>query len=102
MKKYVPALLLLILLSLSATTKLDYTGNNLLLLLGADPLAKDFKPIKEFWLLDKNLQNELGGLKLNINSVSGKIQSILIAGYNFELNGVKYLTYSSPLPFNMQ
>ncbi len=102
MKKYVPALLPVLLLLLSASTKLDYTGNNLLLLLGADPLAKDFKPVKEFWLLDKNLQNESGGLKLNVNSVSGKIQSILVAGYNFELNGVKYLTYSSPLPFNMQ
>lgn len=102
MKKIVFPVLAILLLSLSALSPLDYTGNNLLLLLGADPAAKDFKPVKEFWLLDKNLQNELGGLKLTVNNVSGKIQSILVAGYNFELNGVKYLSYSSPLPFNLQ
>lgn len=102
MKKFVTVVLAVLFLSLSASNPLDYTGNNLLLLLGADPATKDFKQVKEFWLLDKNLQNELGGLKLYVNSVTGKIQSILIAGYNFEMNGVKYLAYSSPLPFNLQ
>lgn len=102
MKKLITVVLAGLFLSLSASNPLDYTGNNLLLLLGADPTTKDFKQVKEFWLLDKSLQNELGGLKLNVNSVTGKIQSILIAGNNFETNGVKYLAYSSPLPFNIQ
>ncbi|HLP50110.1 MAG TPA: hypothetical protein VK154_04455 [Chitinophagales bacterium] len=100
MKIVLPVLVCATLL-LASFMPLDYTGNNLLLLLNADASAKDFKPVKEFWLLDKNLQNPYGGIKLSLNSMTGKVQSILIAGEECKPGGVPFFKCTSPLPFNL-
>ena len=99
-----PKFYFLVFISLLLTTSfatIDYTGDNLLLLLATSTTSKEFKTIKEFWLLDKNLQNEYGGIKLSANSITGKIESVLITGENFQLSGTKFLKCSSPLPFNI-
>ena len=88
-------------LLLASFMPLDYTGNNLLLLLNADASSKEFKPVKEFWLLDKNLQNQYGGIKLSLNSMTGKVQSILIAGEECKPGGIPFFKCTSPLPFNL-
>lgn len=79
----------------------EYVGNSLLLLLGFNTTAKEFKPIKEFWLLDKNFENEFGGIKLSVNSITDNVESILIAGENYQVNGTKFLKCSSVLPFGI-
>ena len=75
LKQWLPVLLFVLIFS-NPLKAVDYTGENLLSVVGMNPNAKEFKPIKEFWLLDKNLENEYGGIKFSINPVSGKIESI--------------------------
>jgi len=100
LKQWLPVLFFVLLFS-TPLKAVDHTGENLLSVIGMNPSAKEFKPIKEFWLLDKNLENEYGGIKFSINPVSGKIESIVIAGDGFQSNGKKFLKCSSPLPYNL-
>ncbi len=79
----------------------EYIGNNLLLLLGFNTATKEFKPIKEFWLLDKKFENNYGGIKLSVNTITDKVESILIAGENYQVNGTKFLKCSSALPYGI-
>lgn len=79
----------------------EYVGNNLLLLLGFNTAAKEFKPIKDFWLLDKSFENNYGGIKLSVNTITDKVESILIAGESYQVNGTKFLKCSSALPYGI-
>lgn len=99
--KFILVLLLFYFLSVSAFASTEYVGNNLLLLLGSNTSSKDFKPIKDFWLLDKNFENNYGGIKLSVNSITDKVESILIAGENYQVNGTKFLKCSSVLPYEI-
>ena len=100
LKQWLPVLFFVLIFS-NPLKAVDYTGENLLSVVGMNPNAKEFKPIKEFWLLDKNLENEYGGIKSSVNPASGKIESIVIAGDGFQSNGKKFLKCSSPLPYNL-
>lgn len=100
LKQWLPVLFFVLLFS-TPLKAIDYTGENLLSVIGMNPTAKEFKPIKEFWLLDKNLENEYGGIKFTVNPISGKVESITVAGENFASNGKKFLKCSSPLPYNI-
>ena len=98
--RYCLLLLSSIFLLSAGFTAVDYTGDNLLLLLGTNSTGKEFKAIKDFWLLDKNMQNEYGGIKLTLNSAK-KVQSILIAGENFQQSGAKFTKCTSSLPYHI-
>lgn len=100
LKQWLPVLFFALIFS-TQLKAVDYTGENLLSVIGMNPSAIEFKPIKEFWLLDKNLENEYGGIKFFVNPVSGKVESIVIAGEGFLSNGKKFLKCSSPLPYNL-
>ncbi|MBP6730610.1 MAG: hypothetical protein KA149_01040 [Chitinophagales bacterium] len=91
----------IILLTLTSFKPVDYTGENMLAALGLSPTTKEFKPIKDFWLLDKNYENNFGGIKFVVNNAYGRIESVLIAGENFQLNGVKFSKCTSPLPYGI-
>ncbi len=69
--------------------------------LGADANSKEFKPVKEFWLLDNDNKSAYGGIKFIVSGITGKVDGILIAGENFEQSGVKYYKCTSPLPFGI-
>lgn len=88
-------------IALTSFSPVDYTGNNVLTALGMDPDSKEFKPIKDFWLLDKNYQSNYGGIKFVISTMYGRVESVVIAGENFQVNGVKFLKCTSPLPYNI-
>ena len=100
LKQWLPVLFFALIFS-TQLKAVDYTGENILSVIGMNPSAIEFKPIKEFWLLDKNLENEYGGIKFFVNPVSGKVESIVIAGEGFLSNGKKFLKCSSPLPYNL-
>ncbi len=99
--KFLVVSLLFNLLFLYGNAATEYVGNNLLLLLGFNTASKDFKPIKEFWLLDKNFENNYGGIKLSVNSITDKVEGILIAGENYQANGTKFLKCCSALPYGI-
>jgi hypothetical protein len=82
-------------------TAIDYTGNYLLVTLGANVKSKEFKEVKDFWLLDKNFENQYGGIKFMVSSQTDKVEAILIAGENFQLNGIKFFKCTSPLPYGI-
>lgn len=97
MKKSLPLLFCFI---CSLVYSKDYTGNNLLDVLGKSVYSPEFKQFSEFWLLDKKLENTLGGIKL-LQGLTGNIDTILVAGHDFSLAGTDYFMCSSPLPFNL-
>jgi hypothetical protein len=100
LKLFFTALLFIFLFShLIAAT--EYVGNNLLLLLGTNTGSKEFKPMKEFWLLDNSFENTYGGIKLSVNAITGNVQNILIAGENFQLNKTAFYKCTSALPYGI-
>jgi len=90
---------IIILLLFSSFTALDYTAENLLPIIGMSVSSEEFKAVKDFWLLDKNMESNYGGIKFIVNSSTGKVQSVLVAGENFQLKATKFFKCSSPLPF---
>lgn len=79
----------------------EYAGNALLLLLGSNTTAKEFKPVKEFWLLDKNFENNVEGIKLSVNTITDKVESVLIAGESWQVNGTTFSKCRSALPYGI-
>ncbi|MFN8322825.1 MAG: hypothetical protein U0T74_09225 [Chitinophagales bacterium] len=63
--------------------------------------SENFLPIKEFWLLDKNFENKYGGVKFGVNSSTGRVESILIAGENYKSKSELFYKYSSATPFGI-
>ncbi|HWB63774.1 MAG TPA: hypothetical protein VG603_09710 [Chitinophagales bacterium] len=79
----------------------DYSGNNMLSILGASKNSQQFKDYQQFWMLDKDFQNAYGGMKLNINDATGKVESVLIICQDQELAGTDYHKFASHLPFGI-
>lgn len=99
--KFIATLILFSFLFQSVFASPEYTGNNLLLLLDANTTSKEFKSVKEFWLLDKDFENTYGGIKLGVNAITNKVESVLIAGEYFQLNKTPFSKCTSPLPFEI-
>ncbi|MFN8286750.1 MAG: hypothetical protein U0V74_08365 [Chitinophagales bacterium] len=97
MKKSLPLLFCFI---CSLAYSKDYTGNTLLDVLGKSVYSQEFKQFSEFWLLDKKLENTLGGIKLYAGKTA-TIDTILIAGHDLNVNGTDYFICSSQLPFGV-
>ncbi len=95
-----PVLFFTLLFSVSFTTP-DYTGKNLLLLLGTNSSTKEFKVLKNLWLLDKNYESTQTGIKFFINSTTGKVESILVAGENYYSGGNRFKKCSAALPYGI-
>jgi len=83
-------------LSISAK---DYDGDNMLLVIGQGASSASFKEFKEFWLLEKDNQNFLRGIKANINPANDKVESILIA--SGALGSSNFKRFNSKLPFGI-
>src|ERR1041385_6941268 len=79
----------------------NYVGDNLLSILGESTDSPDFKDFNEFWLLNRDHENIYRGIKIFDNPVTGNVDSILIAGDNFHLNGTRFLKFSPMLPFGI-
>ncbi len=79
----------------------DYDGNNVLSVLGQTTSSQLFKEFKEYWLLDKDYQNFARGIKIYINPISDKAESIIIAGDNVGLGGSSFKKYIARLPFEI-
>lgn len=80
----------------------QYTGSRLVQLIDFNTETKDYKPVKELWALDKNFESTTKGLKLSVNAISGKIESVLVAGETFSINGKPFSRYNSVLPYKIQ
>lgn len=83
-------------LSISAK---DYDGDNMLSVLGAGASTTSFKEFKEFWLLEKDNQNFLRGIKVYINPANDKVESIIIA--SGALGSSNFKRFNSKLPFGI-
>lgn len=81
---------------------MDYTGNEMLSVLGKSVNSSDFKQYKDFWLLDNNYQNPYGGLKLAVNPTLEVVDTIVVAGYGYSANGSHYANCSSKLPYDIK
>ena len=80
---------------------INYDGNNLVLILGQSTSSQNFKEFKAFWVLDKDGQNPAMGIKVYINPISDKVESIIIAGDNTDLGGTKFKKCTARLPHNI-
>jgi hypothetical protein len=79
----------------------SYDGNNMLLLLGQSNTSQTFKDFTKFWLLDDVLENRSRGVKVFVNPVNNKIESITITGEVADLSDTKFSKYHGKLPVNI-
>lgn len=94
-------LLLLCLLVLSSFADSDFTGENLLSVLGMNTSSKEFSEVYSFWLLDKNLENSSGGIKLVADNATGTVTAAIVAGANFTANKQSFSPCTSKLPWGI-
>ncbi len=80
----------------------DFTGNNLLRVLGKPSSSPDFNAFRNFWLLDKKLESSYGGLKVILNARTNSIDTVLVAGVGYTCCGTGFMPCTSPLPFGLQ
>ena len=79
----------------------EYDGDNMLSVLGQTTSSQLFKEFKEYWLLDKDNQNFARGIKVYINPISDKAESIIIAGDNLGLSGSNFKKFIARLPYQI-
>lgn len=96
-----PLLFALLLMCTTASTAAEYTGNNLVTVLGESPKSETFNRFKTFWLLDDNLANPDGGIRLYTDRVGSRIDTVLLSGYGYQCCGVNFRSCSSALPFGI-
>lgn len=78
---------------------LDYTGNQLVAVLGKSVSSPEFQQYKNFWMLNSRYENPEGGIRVVINPNSLTVDTILVAGYDY---APSYSNCSSKLPYNIQ
>ncbi|MBL0309146.1 MAG: hypothetical protein IPP77_05560 [Bacteroidetes bacterium] len=102
MKKLVPHLLF-ILCSLQGMARVasDVQSHNMLSVLGKDKNSPEFKTWKTVMSLDKQYANPAKGVKLVVNEVNGRVESIILAGKNYETGQTRFQSFSSVLPFGI-
>lgn len=83
----------------ACTMATDYTGNQLVAVLGKSVSSPEFQQYKSFWLLNNKFENPEGGIKVVINPNTLTVDTILIAGYDY---APAYSNCSSKLPYNIQ
>lgn len=79
----------------------DYTGNNVLAILGANVNTPQFREFKTYWVLNKAYESNYSGIKLYVNDVTGKVEGILIAGEGLTMNNEHFDKYTAKLPFGL-
>lgn len=77
----------------------DYTGNQLVAVLGKSVSSPEFLQYKNFWLLNSRFENPDGGIKVVVNPNTLLVDTILVAGYDY---APSYTNCSSKLPYNIQ
>jgi len=78
-----------------------YDGNNLLVVLGQSNSSQAFKDFTKYWLLDKDFENRNKGLKVYINPITEKIESITLTGDVPDLRDIKSIKYHAKLPLDL-
>lgn len=78
---------------------IDYTGNQLVAVLGKSVSSPEFQQYKNFWLLNSKFENPEGGIRVVVNPNTLTVDTILVAGYNY---APSYSNCSSKLPYNIQ
>lgn len=78
-----------------------YDGNNMLTLLGQSSTSQTFKDFAKFWLLDKALENRAQGIKIYVNPINDKVESITLTGEVVDLSEIKFVKYAGKLPLEI-
>jgi hypothetical protein len=81
----------------TVATAMEYTGNNIITVLGENPSSENFNQFKTYWLLDATLQNPNSGIRLYTDKAGNRIDTVLLSGYGYE----NFRTCSSALPFGI-
>lgn len=95
------SILVLIIVSVNNALSLGYSSNEALSILGKDKNSREFKEFKEVWRLDKQYENSSRGIKVYVDNLNERVQSVLFAGDNYKSNGMVFSKYSSGLPFDI-
>jgi len=75
--------------------------DNILLGLGIKVDSKEFKEFKQHWDIDKNFENPAEGIRVYANSITGKVEGILITNDRSQSNKTQLERFSSVLPFGI-
>jgi len=99
--KLICSLLAFILFSANSVSAAAAAASNVLFVLGKDKNSHEFKEFRDVWRLDKQYENNAKGVKLYVNDLNEKVESVLLAGDNYKLDGIIFSKYSSGLPFDI-
>jgi len=85
----------------SFTGPSNYLGDKMLTVLGENKGSAAAREFKNFWLLDAKYRNANSGIKLNINSKTGDVTSIFIAGEDMLVDSIPFMKFTSKLPLGL-
>lgn len=80
---------------------IEYSGNNLLSILGKDKNSNEFREFSASWGLNAQCENNTRGIKVYVNTGTQRIEGILFAGENFTLNNSRFAKCTTQLPFGV-
>lgn len=90
------------LLGFAATASaMDWSGNNMLILLGTTKNSSQFKEFKEYWQLNKQYTNPSKGIKVMVNDIFDRVDDILVAGESINVNGEQFSRCAAHMPFGI-
>ncbi len=78
-----------------------FTGDNVIEALDKSVNSSWVQQFSAYWLLNENLTNPEGGIRLISGATSQKIDTVLFSGYGYHHAGIAYYTCSSILPFGI-
>ncbi len=79
----------------------NYSGEDMLGILDSETSSQAFKNFKQYWSLDKDFACPKNGIKVFVNSVSNKVEGLLLTGEGFQLNGKIFNGFSASLPLGI-
>lgn len=79
----------------------QFSGNDLLKILGESPSSSNFEKFKQQWGLNTNFQNPENGIELKLNRATGKADTLVLSGYGYSSAGITFKLFSSPTPYGI-
>ncbi|MCW5908394.1 MAG: hypothetical protein KIS94_11080 [Chitinophagales bacterium] len=79
----------------------QFSGNDLLKILGETPASQNFEKFKSQWHLNANFQNTEKGIELKLNRATNKIDTLVLSGYSYTSGNASFKLFTSAVPFGI-
>ncbi len=79
----------------------NYLGDKMLAVLGESKSSSIAREFRNFWILDSKYCNPNSGIKLYVNSKTGNVTRIFIAGDKMIADSISFMKFTSLLPYGI-